>query len=103
MKKKSEKWPFEIQYEERNSLFHHRRKAHTILIISSCLVDSVITREYYSSDRMIGQTSDLYKYKSDHGTIWRGVLSKVNSVVPVHTGSTMHCLARSQEANIFRL
>ena len=78
MKKKSEKWHIEVQYEERNSLFHHRHKAHTTLIISSCLVDSVITREYYYFDRIIGQTSDLHKYKPDHGTIRRGVIICTN-------------------------
>ena len=47
----------------------------------------------------MGQTSDLYKYKPDHGTIWREFLLRS---FKVRSCNAIHCLAISRVANIFR-
>ena len=56
-----------LQWKEKPSLFHRRRRVHTISIILSCLVDSAVIREDNPSVRNIGQISDLYEYETNHG------------------------------------
>jgi hypothetical protein len=54
--------------ERKASLFHRRRRVHTISKALSCLVDSAVIKEDNSSVQSMGEISDLYKYEPNHGT-----------------------------------
>ena len=92
-----------LQRKEKRSLFHRRRRVHTISIILSCLVDSaVIRKDNNSSVRNMDQISDLYKYEPNHGHgtyegdsvfIWQSRWRQISlGKSQLHAGCLLSCI-----------